>query len=90
MEFDGTSELMIEKHLNSRDFVLTRVDSALLDNTPIEEHELISKDKQWQRIVELELIPHPSLKYPSAVMRDYGMTDGQLHLDVRAALQAIY
>ena len=68
-----------------RDFVLTRVDSALLDNTPIEEHELISKDKQWQRIVELELIPHPSLKYPSAVMRDYGMTDGQLHLDVRAA-----
>lgn len=73
------------KNGDFRDFVLTRIDSASLNDSTVSEHELIAKDKQWQRIVELELIPHPSLKYPAAVMRDYGMTNGQLHLDVRAA-----
>jgi Predicted transcriptional regulator len=73
------------KRSEFRDFVLTRIDSASLDNSEVEEHELIAKDKQWQRIVELELIPHPSIKYPKAIMRDYGMHEGVLHLDVRAA-----
>ena len=45
-----------------------------------------SKDKQWQRIVDLTLIPHPNITHKKAIELDYDMTNGRLTLEVRAAL----
>ena len=72
------------KNNDFRDFVITRVDSAVLESSEVFEHEKILEDKQWQRIVELELIPHPSVKYPQTIMKDYGMVDGVLKIELRA------
>ncbi|MBK8816565.1 MAG: hypothetical protein IPN42_14165 [Methylococcaceae bacterium] len=49
-------------------------------------HELSSADIQWNRIVEVDLIPHPNQDYPEIIEGDYGMTAGVLHLKLRAAI----
>lgn len=74
------------KNQDFRDFVITRMDttSVIEDSVP-EKHELRSADIQWNRIVELELVPHPNQERPKIIESDYGMTDGVLHLEVRAA-----
>jgi hypothetical protein len=58
--------------------------SVIEDSLP-EKHELQSADIQWNRIVELELVPHPNQERPKIIESDYGMTDGVLHVQVRAA-----
>ena len=75
-----------------RDFVLTRIKSAsILDiiSNPTaavdNEQESIQSDKQWNRIVELEIIPHPNIKHPEAVEMDYGMINGCARMETRAA-----
>ena len=70
-----------------RDFVFTRMEATrlLVDSLP-EKHELPDKDKQWNRIVELDIVPHPDRTHPEITERDYGMVDGVLHLEVRAAM----
>lgn len=74
------------KHSEFRDFVLTRISSAeLLSIKDTDEFETLQWDKQWNRIVELELIPHPSLKHPEAVSIDYSMKDDCLRVELRAA-----
>jgi hypothetical protein len=68
------------------DFVLTRIAKAEeLDGT-VSEHELLSSDEQWSRVVDLELVPHPGLKQPRAVEADFAMHDGVLRVKARAAL----
>jgi hypothetical protein len=68
------------------DFVLTRISKAEDLNFEAVDDELLASDKQWARIVELELVPHPGLKWPEAVGADYGMENGSLRLRARAAL----
>ncbi|NHR07257.1 WYL domain-containing protein [Chromobacterium haemolyticum] len=69
-----------------RDFVLTRVETpVLLENSPILEKEKVDQDVQWNRIIELELVPHPRHPRHEVVMMDYGMPDGVLRVKVRAA-----
>ena len=68
------------------DFVLTRVVRAKAVEGPVSERETLTADAQWARIVTIELAPHPGLKHPEAIEADYGMTNGTLRLDVRAAL----
>lgn len=74
------------KSQDFRDFVITRMDatSVIEDSLP-EKHELQSADIQWNRIVELELVPHPNQERPKIIESDYGMKDGVLHVKVRAA-----
>lgn len=68
------------------DFVLTRI--SKVEDVPQQamDDELLAADEQWGRIVALELVPHPSLKWPDAVGADYGMENGMLRLYTRAAL----
>lgn len=67
------------------DLVITRILKAeVLEETP-QRHELPANDNQWNRIVELELIPHPGHGNPEIARLDYGMTDDLLKLNVRAA-----
>lgn len=70
-----------------RDFVLSRIEEAAMlhGNEPVE-HELQAKDKQWNRVVELELFPHPTISHKEAIERDYQMQQGALKIDIRAAL----
>jgi hypothetical protein len=70
-----------------RDFVLTRISRVkLLDALPVQ-HEDKLEDHQWLRMMPLQLVPHPNnVQFPTAIEMDYGMSDGVLNLNVRAAL----
>ena len=73
---------------NSRfgDFVLTRIAKAKEVEGPVEESELLSADEQWARIVDMEVVPHPGVRWAPAIEADYAMEDGVLRLRSRAAL----
>lgn len=69
------------------DFVLTRITKAeMVDKAPAD-HEKRDADDQWNRVVDLEIVPHPSnLEYPGTIELDYKMTNGSLRVKVRAAV----
>jgi hypothetical protein len=52
----------------------------------VAENELLPADEQWARIVDMEVVPHPGVRWAQAVEADYGMEDGVLRLRSRAAL----
>lgn len=62
------------------------INPVVLTNKPVEKHEKSDFDIQWNRIVELTLVPHPDRKYPEIAINDYGMQNGELHLKLRAAM----
>lgn len=79
------------------DFVINRIEAPKIIDSVIKEHETKEADNQWNRIVELEIVPHPALKHPESISMDYGMkkrgmksnsyTQGDvLNVDVRAAV----
>lgn len=70
-----------------RDFVITRIKNATLTESCVNiEKETSQADKQWNRIVDFTLIPHPKAPYPKAIELDYSMEQGALKLECRAAL----
>lgn len=74
------------KHQQFRDFVLTRMEAPqVLMNDPVSKAEMIDGDTLWNRIIELELVPHPDHPKPEIVKTDYAMKDGVLKVPVRAA-----
>ncbi|WP_394192335.1 WYL domain-containing protein [Pseudoalteromonas atlantica] len=79
------------KHGEFRDFVLTRIKAAVvledstLSPSIVKESELESQDRQWNRFVELELVPHPRIEHSEAIELDYGMAGGVLKVEIRAA-----
>lgn len=75
------------KNQDFRDFVISRMSNpVVLTNKSVEKHEKSDFDIQWNRIVELTLVPHPDRKYPEISINDYGMQNGELHLKLRAAM----
>lgn len=74
------------KHNEFRDFVLTRIKAAVvLEDSRLSEAELETQDRQWNRFVELELVPHPRIEHSEAIELDYGMTEGVMKVEIRAA-----
>ncbi|HAU5529984.1 WYL domain-containing protein [Proteus sp. G2638] len=74
------------KHNEFRDFVLTRIKAAVvLEDSRLSEAELETQDRQWNRFVELELVPHPRIEHSEAIELDYGMAAGVLKVEIRAA-----
>jgi hypothetical protein len=70
-----------------RDFVLTRLAKVTVINNEPEINEIKLQDEQWNTIMPLEIVPHPkNIEYPTAIKMDYGMENGVLKLDVRAAM----
>ena len=70
-----------------RDFVLTRMENAVaIEGAHVEKHERPAEDNEWNRVVELKLVPHPDRKQKAIIERDYGMTDGLRRIKVRAAI----
>jgi len=72
------------KSLQFRDFVLTRIVEAIPCSTPRQQDEHPAHDIQWNRIVELELVPHPDQPRPEITALDYGMHGGVLKVKLRA------
>lgn len=69
------------------DFVISRMDkTAVIPDSEIDRSETSAEDIQWNRIVELELVPHPDRPSPEIAEKDFGMTDGVLQLKLRAAM----
>lgn len=68
------------------DFVITRITKAEVLNEPLQDHEELKHDIQWNRIVEMELVPHPNIKYTQAIELDYDMVNGVCKQNVRAAV----
>ena len=69
-----------------RDFVFTRMsDVTLLESDVVAPEESAEHDVQWNRIILLELVPHPDYPDPAIVRMDYDMPDGVLRVSVRAA-----
>ena len=68
------------------DFVITRVFDPAITDSMIKEHETRESDIQWNRIVELDIVPHPSLKHPKTIETDYAMENSVLNVNVRAAV----
>jgi hypothetical protein len=68
------------------DFVLTRISQVSQVACDVKEHEQLTADDQWMRMVELQLVPHPHMKWPQTAELDYGMTDGLLSIKTRAAM----
>jgi len=70
-----------------RDFVLTRIADARSVAGAIQEHENAAQDIQWNRIAEIELVPHPAnVQHPDTIEAEYGMENGALRMRVRAAM----
>lgn len=70
-----------------RDFVLTRIADARLLVGHVQEHETPDQDIQWNRIAEIELVPHPAnVQHPDTIEAEYGMESGVLRMRVRAAM----
>jgi len=75
------------KNQDFRDFVISRMDKTIvLTDSVVEKHEQSNCDIQWNRILELTLVPHPNRKYPEITIKDYEMKNGELHLKLRAAM----
>ncbi len=68
------------------DFVVNRIEAPHLISEEIPEEQTKTADNQWNRIVELHIVPHPKLKHPETIEAEYVMNSGLLNLSVRAAL----
>ena len=69
------------------DFVLARIGHAQIQlGQKPRSVEDPKHDDQWNRMLDLPLVPHPDKSCEQIVMRDYDMPDGVLRLRVRAAM----
>ena len=59
--------------------------AVVIEDSTLSETELETQDRQWNRFVELELVPHPRIEHSEAIELDYGMTGGVLKVEIRAA-----
>ena len=70
-----------------RDFVLGRLADAQILPGSVAQHELPAHDIQWNRITELELVPHPAnVQHPDTIEAEYAMENGVLKVRTRAAM----
>jgi len=68
------------------DFVINRIAKLNILNDDIPKHQTQEADIQWNRIVEMHIVPHPRLSYPETIEKEYAMENGLLIIEVRAAV----
>ena len=70
-----------------RDFVIGRITVARIMAGAATDIELPDQDIQWNRVAEIELVPHPAnVQHPDTIEAEYGMKEGVLKVRVRAAM----
>ena len=73
-----------------RDFVLSRIISATMLDENSAPHEHKDCDMEWNRLVDLRLVPHPASAYREIIEQDYRMNNGSLNLRVRSAVAGYF
>jgi len=71
------------------DFVLTRFKNVQETNMKVQKKESRTDDSQWNRVVRLELVPHPdpnNVHCPETLIYDFNMENGVKIIEVRAAV----
>jgi len=68
------------------DFVLNRIGKTEPSDGVPAVGETKEADIQWNRIVEMHIVPHPNLKHPETIVTEYNMKNGMFSLQVRAAI----
>lgn len=68
------------------DFVINRIESPRELDQDIPVDQTKSADNQWNRIVDLHIVPHPKLKYPETIKAEYGIHGDYLLVQTRAAV----
>ena len=73
------------EHGEYRDYSLSRIGS-FEEPRPFGDHE--ADDIEWQRMVTLKIVAHPGLdsEQKSAIEYDFRLKDGELNIEMRAAL----
>ena len=70
-----------------RDFAVSRLEDVRFLPGAVADHEKPDQDIQWNRITELELVPHPAnVQHPDTIEAEYGMENGVLKVRARAAM----
>ena len=68
------------------DFVINRIAKPKQLKPEVPSNQQKEADIQWNRIVEMQIVPHPNLKYPETIEMEYGMEFGLINVQVRAAV----
>lgn len=68
------------------DFVINRIEKTILVSEVIPDAQTKLADHEWNKIIELSIVPHPNLEYPETIMFEYGMAAGELRIQTRAAV----
>ncbi len=68
------------------DFVVTRIKQINGSDTDVYIQEMVESDVNWQKLVHLTIVPHPSLRHPEAIELDFKMENSELTISCRAAL----
>lgn len=76
------------KNQGFRDFVCTRFTHITTTDEEILSHQLAAADVQFNQIINLIIVPHPSITNPLAIEMDFAMQDGKKVMPTRAALAA--
>lgn len=72
-----------------RSYVLTRICTVFIESLTPFNIEIKNGDFQWNRMVSLELVPHPNtsnVAHPETIEHDFQMSDGVLKIMVRATV----
>lgn len=72
------------------DFVISRMANAELCGEDILSNEKWENDIQWNRIVQLVLVPHPLLPNPETCSFEHKMEFGKMVVNIRAALAGYF
>jgi hypothetical protein len=67
------------------DFVVNRIALPVLIEGEIPDSQTKAADNQWNRIVDLHIVPHPWLEHPETIAFEYGMENMLHQVQVRAA-----
>lgn len=75
------------RHGEFRDFVLGRIVSAALVDSPPADKEKGTRDLQWNNVVQLELVAHPeNVSNKETLEAEFDVIQGVLRVQARAAL----
>jgi hypothetical protein len=70
-----------------RDFVIARIADVETSSSERTDDEALDHDAQWQRLVDLEFVPHPAnVQHPDTIEAEFGMVGGVLTVRTRAAV----
>ena len=73
------------------DLVISRIEGIEILGTEIDHAvETVSSDRQWNRYVDLEIVPHPKVPHPEAIAYEHQMHDSRLIIEVRAAVAGYF